>query len=1418
VNFLDRGRKVANRIFKSGLDIGSTTVKLSILDENNSLIFTNYKRHQLDLISAIINLIEDIPSNIKETPITICATGSGAITLSQKVGIDFEQEVIASTKAVKTFLPTTDVVIELGGEDAKLTFFSDSSIDQRMNENCAGGTGAFIDQMASALKTDASGINELAKNYKTIYPIAARCGVFSKTDIMSLLNEGVAKEDIAASILQAVVNQTIGGLVRGSAIKGNVCFLGGPLFFLSELRKRFTETLKLKSENIFFPENAHFFVSLGAALLGKGNEFTFKAVQEKLQISKNKDLNNRNKNLEPLFKDETEYKKFLLRHGKMSAARLKLEESRGDLFLGVDAGSTTTKAVLIDKNKSIVYCHYGPNQGSPLKSTIDILNNIYEKIPFQAHISGSCVTGYGEALIKAALNFDCGEVETIAHYKAAHYFNPQVSFILDIGGQDMKCIYIKNGLVDKIILNEACSSGCGSFIQNFAESLSSTTQDFAKCALFAKNPIDLGSRCTVFMNSKIKQSQKEGFSIGDISAGLDYSVIKNALHKVIKISDSKELGEQIVVQGGTFLNDGVLRATEKFLKTEVTRPDIAGLMGAFGSALIALQNQTSSTSLISKEKLLDFFYETRTTRCKNCENRCFLNILKFNDGKSFISGNRCENAFENNREQSTTFNMYNYKYKRLFDYYKPLDSNKAFRGEIGIPRVLNIYDNYPFWFTLFTNLGFRVVLSDKSSNAVFNDGLNSIASQTVCFPAKMAHGHIENLAKKGLKTIFYPCIPFEIKEFKEANNHYNCPVVACYPEVIRLNMDTLKENKIKFLQPFLPFNNIKRLTRRLCEEFKDFKISRREIIKSVFKARAEFNLFKKDIRKKAEYIINEVKTNSSSAIILAGRPYHLDPSINHGIADFIISQGIAVLTEDSVSHLAGILSSINFVDQWTYHSRLYRAAKIASETENLELVQLNSFGCGLDAISAEQVEEILSKRGKIYTILKIDEGSNLGAVKIRMRSLFASIKERKRLKLSKNISEMEGINTSKTEKGVKDFNTLLCPQMSPIHFSLIESAFHKHGLKLKVLSKVSSKDIEEGLKYVNNDACYPSIIIIGQFINALKSGKYDLDKTALVISQTGGGCRATNYSRILIKALSKAGFGKVPVFLLSTSKIAENKSVGFSLSMVKDLILAILYGDLVMKLSNRMRPYELYSGHVDALSKSWVRRLSVIIKNNPLFNFRKTVKEIVKDFDNIAIKQIKKPRVGVVGEVLVKFHSTANNNLVSSLEKEGAEVVVPNMMDTLIYFVLDDVYRYKYLEGSFRNKIISLLSNGFIEIFRLFIRKELSKSKNFSSFKTTKKLAKKASDIVSVCNQTGEGWLLTAEMLDLIENDTKNIVCVQPFGCLPNHITGRGVMKELKSRYNGINITAIDYDSGASEVNQINRIKLMMSVAHQNLN
>ncbi len=809
----------------------------------------------------------------------------------------------------------------------------------------------------------------------------------------------------------------------------------------------------------------------------------------------------------------------------------------------------------------------------------------------------------------------------------------------------------------------------------------------------------------------------------------------------------------------------------------------------------------------------------KNMRCKGCENKCLLNIAVFPNEKTFISGNRCENVLQNKKVQSFAFNMFDYKYRRIFSYYKPLPLKKAPRGEIGIPRGLNIYENYPFWFALFTKLGFRVVLSDQSSNGLFNSGLNTISSQTLCFPAKMVHGHIENLVEKGIKTIFYPCIPYEVKEFKDVANHYNCPIVGSYPEVIRLNMSVLEEKGIKFLQPFLPFDNTKRLVYRLAEELKDFKITKKDLAFAMLRARAALNLFKKDIRKRGAALIREIKKTGKPAVILAGRPYHIDPAVNHGIADLIASYGIIVLSEDSAAHLSGPLPKINFVDQWMYHSRLYRAANLATKINNIELIQLNSFGCGLDAITTEQTEEILSKSGKIYTVIKIDEGSNLGAVKIRIRSLLASIKEKKGLKFKDDIFERtKFLKFSEFTKDMKDSHTILCPQMSPVHFRLAGSVMRNYGIKLEVLPEVNKADIEEGLRYVNNDACYPTIVVVGQLINALKSGRYDINKIAMIISQTGGGCRATNYVSFLRKATEKAGFKNVPIIPLSTTDSALNKSLGISFSMLKDALLILLYGDLLMRLSNRMRPYEVHSGQTDTLVETWLMRLSDRAGEPLHFDFKNTVKKIVKDFDGIATKKVKKPRVGIVGEILVKFHPYANNNLVSALEKEEAEVVVPDITDFINYCILDDIYKHKYLAGSFKNKVMSLIASNYIERLRSVMRKALKKSKYFHSYQTTKDLACKVSDIISVCNQTGEGWLLTAEMLELIEDDVKNIICVQPFGCLPNHITGKGVMKELKRRHNDINIIAIDYDPSASEVNQINRIKLLMSNAHKNQN
>ncbi|NMA03902.1 MAG: 2-hydroxyglutaryl-CoA dehydratase, partial [Clostridiales bacterium] len=961
-----------------GLDVGSTTVKLVVLNKNYKIIYSRYERHFADIKKTIQQLINDAYDNFKDKSIMIMTTGSGGLPVSKWLDISFIQEVISSTKAIEKFFPRTDVVIELGGEDAKITYLS-GSVEQRMNGTCAGGTGAFIDQMAALMEIDAEGLNELAKKHTTIYPIASRCGVFAKTDVQPLLNEGAAREDIAVSVLQAVVNQTIGGLACGKPIKGNVAFLGGPLYFLSELRQRFIETLKLKEKEIIFPENSQLFVAMGAALAAtEGKRMSFRELAKRVN-SLEKEVSHEVGILRPLFINEEELEEFKNRHKGHDVKRGELKEYKGKCYLGIDAGSTTTKLALIGEDNSLLYSYYGSNRGNPFKSTTNALKDLYNKLPRGAEIVYSTVTGYGEALLKAALSVDIGEIETVAHYKAAEHFLPGVEFILDIGGQDMKSMKVKDGIINNIMLNEACSSGCGSFLETFAYSMNLEIEEFAELSLQSKAPVDLGTRCTVFMNSSVKQAQKEGAGIEDIAAGLSYSVIKNALFKVIKIRDADELGKKVIVQGGTFHNDGVLRAFELVCGREVVRPNIAGIMGAFGAALISKERYTedAETTLVSKENLEILDMESETKRCGLCGNNCLLTINKFSDGRQFITGNRCERGAGIEKKKETLPNLYDYKYKRMFAY-KPLKIEKAKRGSVGIPRVLNLFENYPFWFTFFTQLGFRVELSPRSSKEIFEKGIETIPSESVCYPAKLAHGHIMALIEKGLEFIFYPSVAFEKRENRRADNHYNCPIVVSYPEVIRNNMEILEDKNILFMNPFLSMDNKRRLKKRLFDEFEFMGISRGEINSAVNKAWKEDKKVRFDIRNKGEKVLRYLEREGKKGIVLAGRPYQIDPEIHHGIPDLVTSFDMAVLTEDSIAHLGNVERPLGVVDQWTYHSRLYAAAGLVAKHPNLELIQLNSFGCGLDAVTTDEVKEILEQWGKIYTTLKIDEGNNLG--------------------------------------------------------------------------------------------------------------------------------------------------------------------------------------------------------------------------------------------------------------------------------------------------------------------------------------------------------------------------------------------------------------------------------------------------------
>ena len=1406
---------MSEKRYTLGIDTGSTTVKVAILNAENALLFSDYRRHYANIQETLADLLTEACEKLGELSVSPVITGSGGLTLANHLEVPFVQEVIAVSTALQHYAPQTDVAIELGGEDAKIIYFEGGNIEQRMNGICAGGTGSFIDQMASLLQTDATGLNEYAKNYKAIYPIAARCGVFAKTDIQPLINDGATKEDLAVSIFQAVVNQTISGLACGKPIRGHIAFLGGPLHFLSELRQAFIRTLKLDEEHSIMPDNSHLFAAIGSAMNASlENSVSLKALAEKLRSGVAIDFEVAR--MEPLFASQEEYDAFLERQSVNNVATADFSTYEGNCYLGIDAGSTTTKAAVVGEDGSLLYSFYSNNQGNPLATSIRAIQEIYEQMPDSAHIAYSCSTGYGEALIKAALMLDEGEVETIAHYTAAAFFDPEVDCILDIGGQDMKCIKIKDHAVDSVLLNEACSSGCGSFIENFAQSLNYSVQDFAREALFAEHPIDLGTRCTVFMNSKVKQAQKEGATVADISAGLAYSVIKNALYKVIKVSDAKELGNHIVVQGGTFYNDAVLRSFERIADCQAIRPDIAGIMGAFGAALIARERyEGKETSMLPIEKINTLQYSTKMANCKGCTNNCRLTINRFSGGRQYISGNRCERGIGKEKNANHIPNLFEYKMKKLFGY-TPLTEDEAPRGKVGIPRVLNMYENYPLWFTFFTKLGYQVVLSPVSTRKIYELGIESIPSESECYPAKLAHGHISWLLKQGVKFIFYPCIPYERNEDPGAVNHYNCPIVTSYAENIKNNVDELNNPEIRFMNPFLALTSEKILADELVKVFPQ--IPEEEIREACHSGWEEMAAMRRDIEAKGEETLKWMEETGHRGIVLAGRPYHIDPEIHHGIPDMINSYDIAVLTEDSVSHLAPLERPLRVNDQWMYHTRLYAAANYVKTREDLDLIQLNSFGCGLDAVTTDQVYEILTGSGKIYTCLKIDEVNNLGAARIRVRSLLAALRAREKNPEKRDLHPSSIEKAVFTEEMRKDY-TILCPQMSPIHFNILEPAFNSEGYHLEILGNDNKDAVDVGLKYVNNDACYPSLMVVGQIMQALLSGKYDTHKTAVIMTQTGGGCRASNYIGFIRRALKKVGMEYVPVISLNLSGLESNPGFKLTPRLALRAVFGAVFGDILMKCLYRMRPYEKVKGSANRLHRKW-EKICISFVSGPKLSFKKykqICRTMIRDFDRLPITDQKKPRVGIVGEILVKFMPAANNHLAELLEREGAEAVCPDLIDFFMYSFYNANFKAEHLGMKKSTAALCNLGIKAINWLRSAAAKEFAKSVHFTPPADIRELAKYASPIVSVGNQTGEGWFLTGEMMELIHGGVMNIVCIQPFACLPNHIVGKGVIKAIRKEYPKANIVAVDYDPGASEVNQLNRIKLMLSTAVKNL-
>ena len=1670
-----------------GLDIGSTTVKAVVLDQSDSLgdtLFSDYRRHHANVRATVAGLLVDIHKKLVDLgrgdePIRLSITGSGGLALADNLHVPFIQEVIAETEAIDKEYPQADVIIELGGEDAKITYLKPTP-EQRMNGSCAGGTGAFIDQMSTLLDTDAAGLNEMAKSYENLYPIASRCGVFAKTDLQPLINDGAAKPDLAASIFTAVATQTIAGLASGRPIHGTVIFLGGPLFFMSELRAAFQRALEGKVDEFIVPTDAHLYVAYGSALQAdtdsddQGHHFEAYTCDEILKrLDELKNLPSNTPTMPPLFPTEADREDFNKRHHKEHIHIGTREGAHGPHFLGIDAGSTTIKATLVNDDREIVWSSYANNEGSPLTAAINIVKKIQSELPEGAWIARSCATGYGEGLITTGLHLDEGVVETMAHYRGAEMVSPGVTAVIDIGGQDMKYLAITDGVIDSIAVNEACSSGCGSFLQTFAMSMGLTIQEFTQKALASTHPVDLGSRCTVFMNSSVKQAQKEGASIEDIAAGLCYSVVRNALYKVIKLRDSGELGDTVVVQGGTFLNDAVLRAFELLTEREVTRPNIAGLMGAFGAALTARMHyediadddnahvgadgrsvdaaaaeesaagdepnaaahageivvdgvRHTVSSILTGEALNEMSMTTERDVCKLCQNHCKLTITTFSDGSRFVTGNRCERGGDAKKKRSDRPNLYDYKYKRCFAYRRLTDKN-ATRGEIGIPRALNMYENYPFWFTLLTSLGFKVMISGRSSHELFETGIESIASENICYPAKLVHGHIKWLLNKGMKTIFYPCVSYEDNLVPNTDNHYNCPVVANYPLVVGANMPELRDPDVRYMHPYFNLANHELMVDRIVEEFAWASVSREEAETAVKAAYAEDKVFKHDVQQEGLKALAYMKEHDCRGIVLAGRPYHIDPEINHGIPETICALGMVVLSEDSICELqpgekldlTDFLSEgeedprkknangfrhvddrkvtvnrmpLRVTNQWAYHSRLYAAAHFVASYPGLELVQLNSFGCGLDAITTDQVAEILADKADVYTLLKIDEVSNLGAAKIRLRSLKAAVEEREANKArmakaalatsdesgsaesdaprnaahaaaqaaarkaqeqaesdlataqaalaeaqaavaaaeakvkaadrpvdaadagsdaaapanapkstgfrktgskaptpgrqvlldatmaanpkltkamrdaskraakrdiadvrlaalgdgttndaanakSKSAKSKSGHNNATMsryahrEKFVKDMKkdyTIVAPQMSPIHFSLVESVIRSGGYKFDILKHASREDVETGLKYVNNDACYPAIMVIGQLIDAILEGKYDPDKVCLAITQTGGMCRATNYFGLIRKALIDAGYPQIPVIAISTQGLEDNPGFKVTPALLHRTVKALILGDLLMKCLYRVRPYEVEKGAANRLYEQWDVIVREALEHH---GFSKTAaktpwlkrrylpypvlaREIVKSFDALPLKDVpRKVRVGVVGEILVKYQPDANNHVVDVIESQDCEAVVPGIMEFMTTRPYITDWNEKYL-GTGGNKTLYALMRWSLDRYNAPIKAAIATSHGkFKQDDPMPELVEKAAEVTSIGVQAGEGWLLTAEILELIEQGCPNVICAQPFACLPNHVTGRGMFGKIRRLHPEANIVSIDYDPGASEANQLNRIKLMIAAA-----
>ncbi len=1415
-------------MFNAGIDIGSTTIKVVVTNEQGKVVFSEYVRHNTDVVLNLRLTLFKLLEKLGDIEFKPLITGSVGMGLAEKLKLPFIQEVIASAEAVNAFYPEAGLFIDIGGEDAKLMYFKPNGHpDIRMNGNCAGGTGAYIDQMASLLDVSLDELDKMALQSENIYPVSSRCGVFAKTDIQSLLSRQVSLPDIARSVFHAVAIQIANTLLQGDKPEPKIIFSGGPLVFSKAMQQALMSVLNAKREDIIIPEYGNLFPALGAAISTnkKPTVFTVSQFAERITSGTKKSLKNPQGSLKPLFKNKDDFLQWQKNH---NSDEYLFEENPGnskELFIGIDAGSSTTKLVTINNNKKIIFSHYANNKGSTVKAVKNALSSLHQFLEtnnINIPIRRTIVTGYGEELVKTAFRCDEGMVETIAHFKAAAFFNPNVSFILDIGGQDIKAIYIKDGHISNIEVNEACSSGCGTFIETFAGSLGMSVDTFAQKAGTSEKPYDLGSRCTVFMNSKLKQALREGAQMEDISAGLAYSVIKNSFNKVLKIKDISVLGDNIVVQGGTFLNPAVLKATEQILGKKVTRPSISALMGAFGCALTAIEQcstQKPGFSTINNYRNFNISdIKSKAITCNGCGNRCRINKIFFPKNRVYYSGNRCEKIFSNHPSTiKKGTNLVAKKYDLIFDQ-KPAATTKP-RVKIGIPRVLNMYDNFPFWNTLFTELNIEVILSSPTTEIDQQKAYGSVMSDNICYPAKLVHAHIYDLLDKQVDRIFYPIARYEKNEFSNAVNTYNCPVVTGYPDVINNTFDFDEYNIAYDMLP-VSFHNNSLLAKACFNYVKQFGVDKKTFEKAFQKARQQDDKIREELRKQGDDILTEAKKTNQPVIMLTGRPYHADPAVNQNIPGIITDMGIDVVTEDIVpaNHNTNF-KNVHVLSQWQYSNRIYHAMEWAGKQKNLHVIQLNSFGCGPDAVVMDEAREILKKYNKYHTVIRIDEGNNVAPVKLRIRSLIESFA----FNLAKPATQENSRKSTPPYFKIDRNKKIIGPNLSQLYSLFTESLFFQEGYDFELLPEADRQSVEVGLKYVNNDMCYPAVILIGDIIKALQSGKYDLNNVAVAMSETGGPCRASNYVSLVKKAMLDSGFGHIPVVSVSTNPNTMNIQPGFKNKFFELLSLSIntlIYADALLKMHNFVVVREKTPGDSKRVYNKFIQYAYQNRRNYVIKNSLKLLEQAVKEFNAIKYNDVQLPKAGIVGEIFMKYNRFGNYDLENWLRRNGVEVVT----SPLNTFFLESLADIRYNNKNFLEKDGWIMQQAHKAIGKKvdnYLHKVNSILEKFhhplTRFHSIYEVQKNAGEIVSLAHQYGEGWLLPGEMISFAREGIQNIVSVQPFGCIACHIVSKGISKRIKKMFPELNILFLDIDADTSEANMHNRLEFFVKNAYRDI-